>query len=37
MADNLQENPLYFRIFQFLVTLSVNMKVDLCPQSTIQT
>ena len=37
MAVNLQENPLYFRMFQVLVTLSVNMKVDLCPQSTIQT
>ena len=29
MAVNFKENPLYFLLFQVLVTLSLNMKVDL--------
>ena len=37
MAANLQENPFYFRIFQVLVTLCLNMKVDLSPKTMIQT
>ena len=37
MAVNLQENPLYFRMFQVWVTLCLNMKVDLSQKTTIQT
>ena len=37
MAVNLHENPFYFRMFQVLVTLCLNMKVDLSPKTTIQT
>ena len=37
MAVNLQENPLYFRMVEVLVTLCLNMKVDLSPKTTIQT
>lgn len=37
MAVNLQENPLYFRMFQVLMTLCLNMKVDLSPKTMIQT
>ena len=37
MVVNFQESLLYFRLFQLLVTLSLNMKVDLSPKTTIQT
>ena len=37
MAVNLHENPFYFRMFQVLVTLCLNMKVDLSPKTTTQT
>ena len=36
MAVNLQENPLYFRMGKVLVTLCLNMKVDLSLKTTIQ-
>ena len=37
MAVNLRENPLYFRMFQVLATLCLNLKVDLSPKTMTQT
>ena len=37
MAVNLQENSLYFRMFQVLVTPCLKIKVNLSPKTTSQT